>query len=421
VNRQILLEQVRAWGMRADAAASSSEAIQMLKDGIEEHDPYRIALIDDQMAGVRGESLGRTIKTEPGLHETLLVLLTSLGQRGDAQRMSDLGFSAYLTRPVRQSELMDVLATVWAAHLKGEHIGLVTRYSVAENRGTAQEHSRRMQFSAKVLVAEDNYVNQQVALEILQSLGCTVTLARDGVEAVAMMRDRPFQLIFMDCQMPTMDGYTATREIRAGEMSYGRVPIIAMTAHAMKGDREKCLEAGMDDYISKPIDIDGVLDILRRWLPESASGSPAVEDAVLPARDMLPVPDLVLDRQQAHWVTGGKATMFRRIAAVFLQHMPTRIQELQLAMLNNDQDETNRLAHSIQGAAGSLGGRRVQRIAAEIELLARDGAMEAIPERYATLVCEFDALTQALEGLDWAEPFEETTVQVATAEPEPAA
>lgn len=180
------------------------------------------------------------------------------------------------------------------------------------------------------------------------------------------------------------------------------------------------LVAGIYDYISKPIDIDGVLDILlgagfpERQRDVSTGGCRTAR----PRHAARARPRWI---EQAHWVTGGKATMFRRIAAVFLQHMPTRIQELQLAMINNDQDETNRLAHSIQGAAGSLGGRRVQRIAAEIEMLARDGAMEAIPDCYATLVGEFDASTQALEGLDWAEPFEETTVQAAAAEPEPAA
>jgi signal transduction histidine kinase/DNA-binding response OmpR family regulator len=406
VNRQIMVEQVRAWGMRADAAASSAEALQTLKAAHEAGDPYGIALIDDQMPGVRGESLGRTIKLEPGVGDILLVLLTSIGQRGDAQRMSDLGFSAYLTRPVRQSELMDVLATLWGAHLRGESIGLVTRYSVAESRGVDKDARRRTQIQAKVLVAEDNFVNQQVALEILQGLGCTVTLARDGSEAVALVAERSFHLVFMDCQMPTMDGYAATAAIRAAQNGADRIPIIAMTAHAMKGDRERCLQAGMDDYISKPIDIESVLALLQRWLPEHVSGGSALPEAQHPApQASADGPLLVLDLQQAHWVTGGKARMFQRIVKVFLQHMPTRMQELRLAVNNQDQSEVHRLAHSIQGAAGSLGGRRVQQFALELECLAKDGNMAEVTRRFGDFLAEFDALTRALDTVDWDDPF----------------
>jgi len=207
VNRRVLLEQVRTWKMRAGAVGSSTEALNRLRDAADTGDPYHIALIDDQMAGIRGEALGRTVKNEEAIHNTLLVLLTSMGQRGDAQRVLDLGFSAYLTRPIRQSELMDALASLWSAHVGGEDPGLITRHTVAESRepGAHRPDRQPIELSARVLVAEDNFVNQQVALEILQGFGCCVTVASDGAEALEYARDNSFDIIFMDCRMTNMD------------------------------------------------------------------------------------------------------------------------------------------------------------------------------------------------------------------------
>jgi signal transduction histidine kinase/DNA-binding response OmpR family regulator len=431
VNRQVLLEQVGSWQMRADVAGSSAEAIQCLREAAEHQDPYAITLIDDQMPGVRGESLGRTIKSEPGAQNTLLVLLTALGQRGDAQRAVELGFSAYLTRPIRQSELMDALATVWSAHLKGEALGLVTRHTVAESRETSVllEAESPPALGAKVLVAEDNFVNQQVALEILQSFQCEVTVASDGVEAVDCIRNRLFDLVMMDCQMPRMDGFTATREIRKFEDGGKRIPIIAMTAHAMKGDRERCLQAGMDDYLSKPIDPESVLEVLRRWLPKAAGDAPppdsrqafgpppALSAPSAPSEDLDQLP--VFDLKQAMWVTGGKMRMFKRVSMVFLQHMPDRVQELALAVNHEDTAEVSRLAHSIYGATASIGGRRLCQVAQELEQIARNGRLDDSQSLFESIQREFTQLQQALQQFDWGQELqvEEAAIDSAAGPP----
>ena len=355
-------------------------------------------MIDDHMPGVGGESLGRAIKSEDDLAESILVLLTSMGPRGDAQRMLELGFAAYLTRPVRQSELLDVLATLWTARLKGEEVGLVTRYTVTEGRdaGSHEAGAPHFQVRAHVLVAEDNFVNQQVALELLKNFGCSVTLANDGIEALQCMREGDFDLVFMDCQMPRMDGYTTTGEIRILQGNQKHTPIIAMTAHAMRGDRERCIAAGMDDYVSKPIDPDMVIRVLRRWLPEQQD---VIPEPSMPARPGLEEPDdaPVLDLKQALFITGGKVAMFRRIATVYLQHMPNRIHELEAAIRNADATEVHRIAHSIQGASASVGGRQLREVAFRLEQRGADCTAGELEQCFVRVRDAFGALKIALE------------------------
>ncbi len=400
-NQRVLLEQLANWGMRATAVGSANDALQRMRDALKDDDAYQLVLIDDHMPGVRGESLGRSIKSEPGINGALLILLTSMGQRGDAQRMMDLGFAAYLTRPVRQSELLDVLATLWSAHLKGDAVGLVTRYTIAEGRGDGESRTDmpRLQLRARVLVAEDNFVNQQVALELLQSIGCVVTMAGDGIDAVQFVREANYDVIFMDCQMPRMDGYAATAEIRRIEGSLRHTPIIAMTAHAMRGDRERCLAAGMDDYVSKPIDPDTVIRVLRRWLPDLKGEAP---EPKMPVRPGVETPEEapVLDMKQAMFITGGKMAMFQRIAKVFLQHMPNRIHELEQAIANKDGSEVYRVSHSIQGASASVGGRKLRELAYRLEQKGQNKNLEDGEHWLAQIKEAYGALKTALEELE---------------------
>jgi len=214
-----------------------------------------------------GETFGKIIKNAPALKDTKLIMFTSIGQRGDIERMSEIGFAAYLTKPLKQSQLHDCLVTL-----------LKERTSEVDSKQPVTEHTiaedRKMNF--KILLAEDSLVNQKVATKMLQKLGCQVDLAGNGQEAVEMVQNSPYDLLFMDCQMPVIDGYEATAEIRKWESetqmaaspsdSPGvRIPIVAMTANAMKGDREACLAAGMDDYISKPIKTEKLQDALARW------------------------------------------------------------------------------------------------------------------------------------------------------------
>jgi CheY-like chemotaxis protein len=267
INRRVLHEQLMSWGMRNGRFASGKEALDALKDAEREGDPYQIAIIDYQMPGMNGEALGKAIKEDPEIANTLLVMCTSMGRRGDVKRLMKKGFSAYLTKPVHQSQLMDVLMMVWGGHRQGEGEVFITRHTVAEQKNFRDMQEGPPSEKRVVLLVEDNMINQKVARKILEKLNCRVLLAANGLEALESLRHFDCDLVFMDIQMPELNGYEATRKTRQlSDKKKARLPIIAMTAHAMEGDREKCLEAGMDDYITKPIQASRVREMLRKWI-----------------------------------------------------------------------------------------------------------------------------------------------------------
>jgi CheY-like chemotaxis protein len=269
-NLFVLREQLNSWGLRNDSSTSAEDALTLLRAAQSAGDPYHIAILDQQMPIMDGEQLARTIKADAELKSTALVLLTSIGIRGDAARMKEAGFSAYLTKPARSSQLLNALMTVWDNQKRAPSAPFVTRHSLAQGRATIFSDERTQPiFRARVLVVEDNAVNQMVAARLLEKLGCRVDVAANGREAVEMVGLLPYDAIFMDCQMPEMDGFEATQEIRSREGSSVHCPIIAMTANAMQGDRERCLDAGMDDYVSKPIRKADLTEALERHLPKN--------------------------------------------------------------------------------------------------------------------------------------------------------
>ena len=240
-NREFLNVRLTSWGMRPTETEDAPGALKMLYQALDEDDPYRIALIDMQMPGMDGAALGRLIKAEPRLAELKMVMLTSMGNRGDARRFAEMGFAAYAAKPIRHQELQDILVlTVLERAGDGTApLPIVTRHlarEILKNR-----FARR---KARILVAEDNITNQQVALGILLGLGLHADAVADGAEAVKALETIPYDLVLMDCQMPEMDGYQATARIRYPQSKClnHAIPIIAMTANAMQGDREICLK-----------------------------------------------------------------------------------------------------------------------------------------------------------------------------------
>jgi len=280
-SREILTTQMAFWGMRPAEAHDGPGGLQALHRAMEENDPFRIAVIDMQMPGMDGEHLGRLIQADKRIADTRMVMLTSLGIRGDVRRLADIGFAAYLTKPIRHQEFKNVLS-----------LTLTERGGAAETlRPIATRHTARAMLNRftsrkwRILLAEDNIINQQVALRILQKLGLRVDVVANGVEVVKALETIPYDLVFMDVQMPVMDGLEATRRIREQEAGKAvkeaenraqgtqsqivnlKIPIIAMTALAMQSDREDCLEAGMNDYISKPVTPQALSEALEKWLP----------------------------------------------------------------------------------------------------------------------------------------------------------
>ncbi len=259
-NREVLKVQLQSWGVKVREASDGPTALKMMYRAQKEDRPFQLAILDMQMPDMDGEALGSAIKADPKIKHTCLVMMTSMGQRGDARRMQEIGFAAYLTKPVRQSDLFDCLATILKKGKKGKpEKTMITRHDLRD----IQRHKVR------VLLAEDNIVNQQVAMAMLRKMGMKVEATATGVEAVEALKKMPFDLVLMDVQMPVMDGLQATREIRSQKSKALNpdIPIVAMTAHALKGDREKCLEAGMNDYISKPVSLQNLTEILDKWLP----------------------------------------------------------------------------------------------------------------------------------------------------------
>ncbi|HJT19280.1 MAG TPA: PAS domain S-box protein [Nitrospira sp.] len=293
-NRMLLEYHARSWGITHASAESGRRALELLREGAVAGHAFDVALIDMEMPGMDGMELARRIKAESTLQSTRLILLTSLARRGDAKLAHDRGFSAYLTKPIHQHQLYDCLRLVMGGSDTeiSTHDRLITVHSVAEVQ------SRQ---AGRILLAEDNVINQKVAVNMIEKLGYQVDVVANGEEAIEALSRIAYILIFMDCHMPEMDGYEATRRIRAREASLvkreaseserryasrattdaspsvGRVPIVAMTANAMQGDRELCLAAGMDDYVSKPISAKALKTALDRWIAPRSKGSAAAD------------------------------------------------------------------------------------------------------------------------------------------------
>ena len=265
VNRRVLTDLTANWGMRSGSCASGEEALQVLRAAQASGDRYHFVVLDYQMPGMDGATLATAIKADPAIQEAVLVMLSSVGQSTEVRHMEGASIDAFLVKPVRQRQLLNTLATVWGKKVKsddGEHrvaeLAEVKASWVGSFAG----------LGLRVLIAEDNGVNQKVAVRMLEKLGVRADLASNGREAVELRQMLPYDLILMDCQMPEMDGYEAAREIRRREGGR-RTAIVAMTAEAMTGAREKCIEAGMDDYIAKPVRLDDLVEALQKWLPES--------------------------------------------------------------------------------------------------------------------------------------------------------
>jgi CheY-like chemotaxis protein len=249
------------WGMRPVAAESSREALQALETAKRTGHPFPLILLDSQMSEVDGFGLAEQIQKDPGLAAATILMLTSAGRLGDAARCRELGISAYLMKPIHQAELLDAICEILNKASKGKNLPLVTRHSLKENK-----------HRSRVLLAEDNAVNQTLALRLLEKRGYTVVVACDGRAAVEAFEKGNFDMVLMDIQMPGMDGFEASATIRAKEkFTGGHVPIIAMTAHALKADQERCFAAGMDGYVSKPIRTSELFSAIESLLANKGS------------------------------------------------------------------------------------------------------------------------------------------------------
>jgi CheY-like chemotaxis protein len=269
-NRQILRHQLFAWKMQKGSASNGFEALDLLRAAAKEGKPYELALLDMQMPEMDGMTLARSIKADPAIASTRLIILTSMGYTHTQEELKDAGVDAFLVKPVKQSRLFDCLVNV-LGRAAAEHVFTKPAKDAAQPPDRPASETSQVN-KTRILLAEDNVVNQKVALAQLRTLGFSADSAANGHEVIAALSKTPYDIILMDCQMPGMDGYEATRLIRQAEKGPGvawtaPVKIIAMTANAMTGDREKCIAAGMDDYLSKPVRRAELALALARWKP----------------------------------------------------------------------------------------------------------------------------------------------------------
>jgi PAS domain S-box-containing protein len=367
-NRKILSHQLGSWGMIHQETDSGFHALERLRSAAVEGVPYDLAILDLMMPGMDGFELARTIKSDPSIAGMHLVMLTSFGERGHGTAAREAGVAAYLTKPVRQSQLFDCLANVISTATVAPERDDTSSQPELLTKHTLKE--ARMSSNKLILLAEDNIVNQKVAIRQLQKLGYRADAVADGREAIEAVSRISYDLVLMDCQMPEMDGYEATAEIRRQEGEWRRTPIVAMTAHALTGDREKCLAAGMDEYITKPVK----LEELRRVL-ELFCKTPSTHSEDQPDSTTSPLVDI--DRM--HEMMGDGPVELGEIMNLYLDQMGQNLHKLDAAVASGNHVEVELIAHNCAGTSVNCGMVAVAIPLRELEAVGRTGCLENAP------------------------------------------
>lgn len=386
-NRRILEKTLGNWGMEPTLADSGETALAVLRGARASGRRFDLVLTDAHMPGMDGFALAEHIRQDVESVGATVMMLTSGGQRGDGARCRELGVAAYLTKPVRQAELKEAILMVLARRLgKAEAYALITRHTLRESR-VASLPTKPL----RVLVAEDNPVNQRLAARLLEKRGVRTVLVGDGHEAVVALERQSFDLVLMDVQMPKMDGLEATAAIRKEEAKRGvHVPIVAMTAHAIKGDRERCLAAGMDAYVSKPISTEELFEVIGGLTKTSST----IGQAPPPA-----TPDGILDRHAALALVEGDADLLADMARLLLEDCPQQMSIVHTAALELDSRALERAAHKLKGSLSIFGARQAADAASSVEMAARADDFVKAQAALTALEEALQQLTPALEGL----------------------
>jgi two-component system sensor histidine kinase/response regulator len=417
-NRAILHHQVASWGMKNGGADNGRQALIMLRAAAAQGEAYDVAILDMNMSGMDGLELARAIKADPAIASVRLLMLTSMVMPGDIEEARRAGIECYLCKPVRQFQLYEALAAL---------MGVQRPETSSRQGGHINLMKTKEQFERNILLAEDNPVNQDVAKTMLESFGCRVDVASNGRQALNLFEKGAYDMIFMDCQMPEMDGYEATRAIREKENLEKRAThttIIALTAHAMKGDREQCLAAGMDDYLSKPFDRGQLRTILEKWMRGKAHASGEVEKGEDKTRVVQNTaveessennssnggqdskrkafPSRVLDQSTLNNIRAlqkkGSTDLLGRIIGVYLGSSPNILKALQEAVAVGDVESMYRAAHNLKSSSATLGALTLAERCKQLEAMGRTGDTENAGEVLAQIEAEYKAVQEALKA-----------------------
>ncbi|MFH1267179.1 MAG: response regulator, partial [Planctomycetota bacterium] len=374
-NRRILQEMLQNWGMRPSVVGGAREALSLLRQTYQAGEPYELVLTDANMPEVDGFALVKHIRKDPELSSTIIMMLTSGDRPGDISRCEQLGVAAYLLKPIKQSELFDAIVMA---------LGIAAPEDEGRE-GLAAEEPKRLR-PLRVLLAEDSLVNQKLAVALLERHGHTVAVANHGREAIAALAVQDFDLVLMDVQMPEMDGLEATAVIRAREKQTGRhVAIIAMTAHAMKGDRQRCLEAGMDEYIAKPIRASVVFNTI-----EAVLGTPVAERTPRDPKSAgeTPLPEAVEggpDWPAALESFKGDRALLKTVVEASLEESPRLMAAIREAIDAGDATALRLAAHTLRGSLRYFGESAAYEQASRLEMMAEDGNLSLAEETWAAL------------------------------------
>ena len=398
IARDILYNQLSSLKLNIDMVDSANSALDKLANAIKSDEPYDIVITDFHMPEMDGEMLAAEIKQRKLLENGALLFITSSPRKGDGSRLKKLGFDGYLTKPTRAIEVPQILSLLWNAKLEGKELPLVTRHMVQEVKAGNKKKLKLK--NTHILLAEDNPVNQMVAIEYLERYGCSVSPAGNGLEAVAEFKNSTFDLVFMDCQMPEMDGYEATGIINEWEKfrDVKHTPIIAFTANAMQGDKEHCLAAGMDDYISKPVSEKSLEDILKKWLPYKVELIDYVDEELNTdnkqiKQEFVDEEFVQLDLSVFHTLKNMFGNAFVDAVASHTSSAKDNVGKMEEALNNNDANQLEHAAHSLKGASAQFGAMQLSELAQKMEEFGKKSQIEKAKEI-------IEALKQAREAVE---------------------
>jgi CheY-like chemotaxis protein/HPt (histidine-containing phosphotransfer) domain-containing protein len=374
-NRLILQQWLRGWQMEPTAVADGLTALNTLWRGVALNRPYAVVLLDGRMPGVDGLALAGEISQSPELAKSRIVLLTSEDHPGSLARHRELGIAAVAMKPIQQGELLDTLYRILSRSPQEQHTEEpLTERDREEGTGDTQGCSRPL----RILLAEDNDLNQQVVEHFLARQGHKVQVARDGRETLAALENGAFDLLLLDVHMPELDGFRVIEAIRRREQaSVGHLPVIALTARSMKGDRERCLQAGMDDYLAKPVRRGELFAAIERVLAGKSPAEPLGLEA-------MPAPG-VLDPAALLTACDGDPSLLARMIAVFQASVPTHLNKVSEAIDSRNAVELREAAHKLRGLVAAFSTTAAE-IACHLEQTAAGGQLNGAAEEYATLV-----------------------------------
>jgi CheY-like chemotaxis protein len=386
--------------MNVATAHNAAEVLQQLRLAATSGSPFDVALLDVHTPDGNGIALAQTIHADPLLTHTRLLILTSLDLHLDAEAWHRAGVDAYLVKPLKQSRVLESLATVLGTHPSATH--RLTSPDPAYPHGPPAIVRPR---NIRVLVAEDNAVNQKIALRQLKKLGYAADAVANGHEAINALRRIPYDIILMDCQMPEMDGFQAARKIRDIEADPAcslRPPvyIIAMTANAMEGNREVCLSAGMNDYVSKPVKLHELQDVLARapHFPPPPQTQPQTDPSQFPSHNPQAVIDPVALASLRALRDSAEEDLLGDLIKLFLRDMPGKLSQIQSAVTQSQPPILRDCAHSLKGSASNLGARRLAQLCAQLEAIAQDPALTGANALLPDLRMEFQLVCEALKA-----------------------